>query len=494
MNTPFIFSKTVIGYSHILKNTPTEDASGFYADPDGRYHIAIISDGHGDKNCFRSTFGSKAVVESAMKNLKIFAEKILKDNDRLESFLYDKNVQQRVVNILTNAIFTSWNEAISKDLYDNPPTEEEYAACAPNVADMYRAGKRTAHIYGATLISAVKIKNCLLLLQQGDGRCDVFYADGTVNQPIPWDDRCHENVTTSMCDTDAPTSIRHCVIDTDKTPVIACYVGSDGVEDSFPDNDEEQLGTHRFYKELTCHIIDRYEDYEAFGAFLDEHFSTLSKIGSADDVSVSGIVFVDQCKPFYEKFKTDAKLYELDYKIRELESKIAVMGRKHSILEKRMLNEERLYISAFNEYPKRKAEIDALEQEVAVLTAKREEAERIYLENKQKAEEDNEKIKKLAFFDFFKDGFVKISDFLDGKRRDRDSARKAESRALEDLKRKKAGLIKLQQSMQENQQKYEAAKDEFTAYDETRKTYEAHLDALLEERKRLLTSASSGTN
>ena len=81
MNTPFIFSKTVIGYSHILKNTPTEDASGFYADPDGRYHIAIISDGHGDKNCFRSTFGSKAVVESAMKNLKIFAEKILKDNE-----------------------------------------------------------------------------------------------------------------------------------------------------------------------------------------------------------------------------------------------------------------------------------------------------------------------------------------------------------------------------------------------------------------------------
>ena len=300
-----------------------------------------------------------------------------------------------------------------------------------------------------------------------------------------------------MCDVDAPTSIRHCVIDTDKTPVIACYVGSDGVEDSFPDNDEEQLGTHRFYKELTCHIIDRYEDYEAFCAFLDEHFSTLSKIGSADDVSVSGIVFIDQCKPFYEKFKTDAKLYELDYKIRELESKIAVMGRKHSILEKRMLDAKQKLDEAGAIFAQRKKEYQEFLAKIDELTAKREEAERIYLESQQAKDEANDKIGALSankYFGYAKDLFAKIAASVDTEKRRLQAAKLAEARAIDEAKKKHERLVMFEENIKKYEQEYEAAKDEFTAYDETRKTYEAHLDALLEERKRLLASGSSGTN
>lgn len=38
-----------------------------------------------------------------------------------------------------------------------------------------------------------------------------------------------------------------CAVDTDERKVVACYIGSDGVEDSYYDNEETQLGTHLIY-------------------------------------------------------------------------------------------------------------------------------------------------------------------------------------------------------------------------------------------------------
>ena len=71
---------------------------------------------------------------------------------------------------------------------------------------------------------ALMVSKYLILIQQGDGRCDVFYKDGSVDQPIPWDERCKGSTTTSMCDTDAFASIRSAVIDTEERGVVACYI------------------------------------------------------------------------------------------------------------------------------------------------------------------------------------------------------------------------------------------------------------------------------
>jgi hypothetical protein len=85
---------------------------------------------------------------------------------------------------------------------ENPLTLDERAKC-DRYLDRYDRGEKLEHIYGTTLIAGLLTDKYLLLLQQGDGRCDVFDANGEVSQPIPWDDKCFANVTTSLCEDDA---------------------------------------------------------------------------------------------------------------------------------------------------------------------------------------------------------------------------------------------------------------------------------------------------
>ena len=57
-----------------MNNFPCEDSSVSYSAEDGKYHIAIVADGHGSKKCFRSNEGSKIATEVAMECLQQFAE------------------------------------------------------------------------------------------------------------------------------------------------------------------------------------------------------------------------------------------------------------------------------------------------------------------------------------------------------------------------------------------------------------------------------------
>lgn len=62
--------------------------------------------------------------------------------------------------------------------------------------------------YGCTLIAYVQTKHFWLALQIGDGRCVVLNKANEWSQPIPWDDRCMLNMTTSLCDEDAVNEFR----------------------------------------------------------------------------------------------------------------------------------------------------------------------------------------------------------------------------------------------------------------------------------------------
>ena len=68
------FNCTTIGYSHIQKGIGCEDYSARL--DDGDIHIAVVSDGHGDKACFRSHLGSEWVTKIAVENLHAFAKNI----------------------------------------------------------------------------------------------------------------------------------------------------------------------------------------------------------------------------------------------------------------------------------------------------------------------------------------------------------------------------------------------------------------------------------
>lgn len=359
MRNPFLFNKSVQGYNHLIHDPilPCEDSSEVYCDPTNRFFIAVVADGHGDSSCPRSAFGSQAVVKVSIEKLKEFAERImhLDTNEQYRMLSVPKNRDQQIRQ-LTDEIIDSWQRTIHEDLINNPLKEEELDICG-KYADRYRNGERLEHIYGTTLIAALQLPEYLVLLQQGDGRCDVFYSDGTIEQPIPWDDRCFENVVTSMCDQDVATSIRHKVINLDEQPVIACYMASDGVEDSYPY--EPMEGTHTFFRELCIKIVE--DGTNDFEQYLEEYLPVFSQSGSGDDISVAGIVNVSSISSLTEEYKRKTFQYKLIDKKVYFESKLNSMKRKHGILLERK-------DAAENELEAIKNRIIALEDEIQQTT------------------------------------------------------------------------------------------------------------------------------
>lgn len=328
----YAFNITERGFLHIKKDIPCEDSSGCFEDDDNRYAIAVVADGHGDPACFRADRGSKFAVKACIDSLRGFAETILesKQEDESSSFIeklsYGKSAES-TMRQLTNSIISRWGELVSDDLANNPCTETELLM-AGDMAELYRKGNKLLHIYGTTLIAALLVNDYLILIQQGDGRCDVFYEDGTVNQPIPWDDRCFENETTSLCDSDVVTSIRHCIISVKNNKPIACFLSSDGVEDSFIN--EPMDGVHTFNRGLCAMFFTAGQE-----RFLEELHSILpgfSESGSGDDVSVAGIFNVEKIEVLLPYFAEQNMRYELvDTKV-ALENKLNSMTRKHGIL------------------------------------------------------------------------------------------------------------------------------------------------------------------
>ena len=68
------------GYAHVKNGSGVEDYASSYNDPEGRFYIGVICDGHSDKNCFRSGKGAQFGCESALEILKRFFELYLAQN------------------------------------------------------------------------------------------------------------------------------------------------------------------------------------------------------------------------------------------------------------------------------------------------------------------------------------------------------------------------------------------------------------------------------
>jgi hypothetical protein len=363
---------------HILRNLPCEDSSASYSSD--KYHIAVVADGHGARACFRSAKGAKLAAEVAVDCLKQFADAALDSGEKFYEIMFsDPRFKKTAVRHLTDTIIADWYNKVTEDYECNPPSAEE-------AGDEYNFGDRVEHIYGTTLIAALWLPGCLLLLQQGDGRCDVFFRDGSISQPIPWDKRCIDFTTTSMCDEDVAVSIRSCMIDIRQKPVAACYLGCDGVEDAYRDTYEDCGGTHSlmggvhtFYKEITRQInlkgIEKFE--KELTEFL-EKFSKdgiFSRTGSGDDISIAGIVDLTAISDFIRQFEYDINFYSLEEKLFWKKDELRGKTRKHDILRKRMEqaedddyeNAKKIFIEYDEKYCKIEDEIAELERELKEL-------------------------------------------------------------------------------------------------------------------------------
>lgn len=348
-----IFCQSVQGASHIKNDMPCEDS--------GKIHVTdfckifVLGDGHGDSNCPRSKIGSQYICDITVQSLEKFAFDI--ESLGWEEKLFNKAEMQPLMNQLITSIFGKWSCAVNDEFIQNPLTDKESEA-ANEYIERYRKGERIEHIYGTTLIAGLLTKDYLLLLQQGDGRCVVFNADGSTSQPIPWDDRCFANVTTSVCDTDAIQSCRYHITDLTQNPVIACVAGSDGVEDSFSSMDK----MHVYYRNLLEYACEN--GTKELESYLEENLPEFSANGSGDDTTICGIIDIEAFKSKLDKMVQENEMINVKDEISRAQERIDSMSNKLSFLEKKYNDAVADYSAIESKYSSLETEYKSIEKDL----------------------------------------------------------------------------------------------------------------------------------
>ncbi|MDR1149038.1 MAG: protein phosphatase 2C domain-containing protein [Spirochaetaceae bacterium] len=254
--------------------------------------MAIVADGHGGDAYFRSSRGSQFAAESA--------------RNCIVEFLHTKKKQpsENEVKQLVRSVIKTWNDRVQEDFAAKPFGNSELGVLPDKLKAKYLAGEDPRHAYGTTLIAAVITENYWFGFHIGDGRCTILNNDGSFSQPIPWDDRCFLNITSSICDDDAAERAR-VYIDTIKP--IAIFVCSDGIEDSYPINDNDKY-LAKFYRALAVSFSE--QDFDAVYADIKETLPIMSKKGSGDDMSLAcifDVITLGQIIPILKRDMADQK-------------------------------------------------------------------------------------------------------------------------------------------------------------------------------------------
>lgn len=282
------FHMSESGESHLHDGRVCQDSSASFSDECGT--VTVVSDGHGGCDYVRSQIGSAMACEAAVKNIRRLFENISP-----EAFLAEPDM---MLIQLEAAIINDWNESVRSHYEANPFTEEELDCVSEKAGASYRSGHRIERAYGATLIAAAVTRDYWFGIQIGDGKCAAFDEAGICTQPIPWDEKCFLNKTTSICGSDALRDFRHFY--SEKIPT-AVFMGSDGIDDSF--KNEEDM--YDFYK--TILYAFSISDYTQAVDELKAYLPRLSKEGSADDVSIAAWMDMDALKSVVDKIKAEGE-------------------------------------------------------------------------------------------------------------------------------------------------------------------------------------------
>jgi serine/threonine protein phosphatase PrpC len=257
--------------------------------------IAVVTDGHGSDDCFRSARGAKFATDCAIDGLFRFCRE-LKKTEKIPSkaegetlLRSDKNMRGLIYDIVT-----AWHRSVDADCKASFFTDEELAGVSEKYRQRYIAGEAQYHAYGTTLIAAVVTPDYWFGFHIGDGRFTVLNADGTFSQPVPWDDRCFLNVTTSICDDDAVEKARiYYAPRTELELPAAIFLCSDGVDDNYP-VDENEKHLYALYKTIAQTFAD--EGFDATIPQLEDLANSFATKGKGDDTSIAGIIDIGAVK------------------------------------------------------------------------------------------------------------------------------------------------------------------------------------------------------
>ena len=290
MNTMYDFAFSAQGYNHIKSDKVCQDSSGHYSDDS--MAVVVVADGHGSDNYPRTDRGSSFAVEATITATREFV-KTAEESAIDISVDSDSYLEQLAKNILAN-----WYAAVEADLEMYPFSEEELSKVSDKYQKRYMSGQRQEKAYGTTLIAVCQTKDYWFGLQIGDGKCVCIAPDGSMYEPIPWDEDCQANITTSICDSEAIDEFRYFFT---KEPPVATLMGTDGIDDSYANAEEMYV----LYRSILAIFAEH--GRETGESEIKEFLPGLSRKGSGDDVSIAGIVSAALSTTFIEVLKAQCE-------------------------------------------------------------------------------------------------------------------------------------------------------------------------------------------
>lgn len=273
MKAMYDFAFSEQGHNHIVSNKVCQDFSGHYSDDS--MAIIAVADGHGSDNYPRTDRGSKFAVEAALTAIREFVATIE------ESKIDISDDSSTYLEQLAKNILAKWYAALDEDLEKYPLEAGELVQVSDKYRKFYLDGERQEKAYGTTLIAVCQTQNYWFGLQIGDGKCVCVSADGAMSEPIPWDDDCQANITTSICDSEAIDEFRYCFL---QDCPIATMIGTDGVDDSYASSEE----LYNLYRSIL--VVFAEYGLQIGECEVQSFLPGLSRKGSGDDVSIAGIV------------------------------------------------------------------------------------------------------------------------------------------------------------------------------------------------------------
>ena len=175
--------------------------------------ILTISTGEDGKQYFRSHIGACFAAEAALESMDVFASSVSK-----EMLFTDKGSESRLLRQLAGSIITGWRDRVKKDIEACPFRPEEISS-VENIKykENYKKGIDQEYAYRANVAGAVVARDYCLIIRNGDSECTVvetaFGTSDKLTEPVPWNKRCREYYSTSLCDMTAIREFRYCCLD-----------------------------------------------------------------------------------------------------------------------------------------------------------------------------------------------------------------------------------------------------------------------------------------
>ncbi|MCL1994245.1 MAG: protein phosphatase 2C domain-containing protein [Spirochaetes bacterium] len=298
MNIYQSFAHSVTGISHTKQGKACQDA--IFKHYSENLAIAVVADGHGDDNCFRSDRGAKFAAECAARGLKSFAAYINDSQENPQAALRERLIEQGII--------PAWYGLVAQDFAKFPLTAQDIQNTGEKYRRQYMAGENLHHAYGTTLIAAAITKDFWFAIHIGDGRLSALYPDGSFDQPVPWDEKCFLNVTTSICDPDAAERARcYFSFHREKPPPAAVFLCTDGIDDNYPvEGNEKHL--YKLYRAVALTFAE--DGFEKTCDQLEKLAGRFANEGKGDDTSIAGFVDMQAVKKAAEIWQKEVAAEE----------------------------------------------------------------------------------------------------------------------------------------------------------------------------------------